>query len=1057
MKTKTLLLLTTLTLLVAAAFLGIYYFWDIEQQKIFLEKKIASLSHRPVYIQKAHLQLFPRIQVILNGVDIKDPNGKSDFIFIKKLRVGIALKPLLKRIFYFRYFIIDQPQITIRRTSKKNFNVSDLIQAANCSKAAKEEQKKPGLKGYQFLLKKLIIRKGNISFNDYSLPKAPVTLKFHDFSLQTSKVSIPGVIPLKLRCYLKSSGKDARIDLQGKIGPILDSSMIEAVRVKGDLLVTGLSISSFGPYLRRVKDIDSPGGIINGAISFNGSLRRGFETSVKLDFIDLKFKKHELFEREVKIAKTSLNLFLTWDKKKIRLPHITLSLPGLKATGKFIFNKTDTPVMEGEVEIENFDYQAFLPYFPLTLVPKQVKALMKKNILSGKINRLSLRYSETFPDSPQASSGKKSTTIEGDLSFRNFSLSIFDDLPHIKHLAGKINFKNGELTVSKLTGFFGNSEIKSGNISLSKASFLNISGDLKLDLFEVGKLLHSQRIPTCARKHLIKIESISGKALLTLDASGTLNDLKSLAFEGKLKLLNTSLDYKPFRKTGKGLRGTIRFTPYTIKTDNLSGWWADSPFICSGKIENYRSSDSQLKMHVESKQGMIKDLASAFFPWIGVKEGGVVNINIDFFCRGYRNENLRFKGQAKVQNLSLSFPSFPHPFTHLEGEVGFNSEGLYFPHINCKTGSSELSFSGQWKDFHQPVLSGKVIGGSVNFLDIFPLKKTGDSKPPFFRLEKLAFAVKKGYFQNFIFNDLEARTNYQSGVLDIPFLKAKSGAYREFNFTNLNNFQENRPIKISYRKGVATIPFLSFEANGGLWVETDIRLPLWPEKEETFSLTSAMKNISMMEFLQCFGRDKKRMTGTLNLNGSISGVGKNFSDWIKTLEGTVSLTVENGVLKRDAILSKIFSLLNVSRIFSGDYYTKLLTQGMYYDTIQGDFQIENGIARTESILLDSPSMKMNTVGNVNLENKTLDMEIAVRPLEMVDKVMGKIPILGKILMGSEGGVVTTYYKVTGTLDDPKVNQVVFQSLGRKAKGIFQRIFKLPETILHPGKNNRFFE
>ena len=102
-------------------------------------------------------------------------------------------------------------------------------------------------------------------------------------------------------------------------------------------------------------------------------------------------------------------------------------------------------------------------------------------------------------------------------------------------------------------------------------------------------------------------------------------------------------------------------------------------------------------------------------------------------------------------------------------------------------------------------------------------------------------------------------------------------------------------------------------------------------------------------------------------------------------------------------------------------------------------------------------MKMNAVGNINLGEKTLDLEIAVLPLETVDKVVAKIPILGTVLMGDEGAVVVTYYKMTGSFKNPQLRPVVFESLGRKGQGIFQRIFKLPETILNPNGKKRIPE
>jgi hypothetical protein len=71
----------------------------------------------------------------------------------------------------------------------------------------------------------------------------------------------------------------------------------------------------------------------------------------------------------------------------------------------------------------------------------------------------------------------------------------------------------------------------------------------------------------------------------------------------------------------------------------------------------------------------------------------------------------------------------------------------------------------------------------------------------------------------------------------------------------------------------------------------------------------------------------------------------------------------------------------------------------------------------------------------------------------VDKVIGIIPLVGHVLKDEKGAVLVTYYKVTGTFDNPEWKTMVFGSLGRKGQSIFKQIFKLPETILNwNGKN-----
>ncbi len=547
---------------------------------------------------------------------------------------------------------------------------------------------------------------------------------------------------------------------------------------------------------------------------------------------------------------------------------------------------------------------------------------------------------------------------------------------------------------------------------------------------------------------------MNGKGLLALKASGPLNDSGALAFEGKLTLIDADIDYRNFRKPTKKVNGTFQFTPDTITITDVTGWWANSPFTCLGEIKDYRSAEkSKIYVHVASENADINDLASAFFPWKGVQGKGLVKIFIDFNCLGYRSQNLRFKGQSQFHDLTLVFPALPNPFNNLQGKVGFSSDGLSFQRIKGETGSSDISFSGLWKNLSQPKISGNFGGNVVNFSDFYkPAEKEEEKKPFNFTLEKVFLSVKEGRYKDLFLEDIETEIGFRDGVLNVLSLKSQKGKFREFDFSGLNTIQENQPVKITYHDGVITIPFLCLESKGGKWVGKDIRLPIGAKEEEVFSLTSEMTGISMAEFLEGFPSDQRKITGSLNMNGKISGTGKTISDCLKTLNGEAALIMEDGVLKKGPILSKLFFVLNVSRIFSLDY-RKLLINGLPYESIQGNFQIQNGVAKTDSLYLDSPSMRMDLVGDIDLGNQTVNMEIAVQPLETVDKVIGRIPIVGTILKGDQGAIVVMYYKLTGPFENTKLNQVVFQSLGRKGQGMFKQIFKLPETIFNwNGKN-----
>ena len=1044
---KKIFLVSFFFLFIALTAAGIYYFSDITNQKSLLEKELTKFFQSPVSIQKVSLQMLPKPQVTLEGIDIKTRQGKSGFVSAKKMCLGISLKHLFRRLILFPFVTFEHPHITIVREKDKRLNISNLINTFPQKDPAEKKERGSWFHIFRFSLRSLTIQNGSLTFRDSSVSPTPINIV--DVDLKAMWVSNKEPLCVSLRCHLKNEGEDTRINLRGEFGPWLPKPKLTPTGCNVDLKFNNLPVSRLCPYWQQWRNIGSLKGIINGKASFKGFFGDGFETSGGLNLIDLTLTNDKIFEQAIEIKNIQLSFSGFLDKNKIRITDVKARLPELTLTGNFLLDKTDAPYLETAWETEKFDYHVIVPYIHTFLLPQKVKSILTANIKGGEITKLSFSYSEKFSGSPSATKVESPKTVAGNISLRNFSLQIAEDIPRIQSLSGQFSFKNDEMVINNLTGIFGNSTIERGRISLFNRAFLDLSANCSLELADLNKFLQSNIMPPAARNRLKKLSAMSGGSLLKLDISGPINDPGSLTFGGSLKLIKAAFNYKTFRKPGKNLYGTIRFTHYLITFSDINGYWANSPVICSGKIENYRTRESNISVRVASEEAVINDLTSSFFPWKGVQGAGLVPIEIDFFCQGYRKETFYFNGKATLKDLSLSFPALPQPFTSINGEMSFSSKGLTFSGVDLKAGSSQVSFSGRWDNLRKPVISGNIEGEVINFSD-FMNPPNQEKRGPLinYTLDKISLSAKKGRYKDILFADLKSTVNYHEGVLELPFLTIGNGNYRNFDFTNLNSFRKNTPAGIEYQDGVAIIPFLKLESRGGFWIGKNIRLPMWPGTNEQFSMESEIKSLAIEGLLEAFPPEKQNLTGTLTLNAEICGEGKNFSERMKTLEGTVTLSVADGVLKRGAILSKVFSLLNVSRIFSKDYYTKLLTQGLYYNTIQGEFQIENGIAQTESVLLESPSMKMDLVGDVNLGNKTLDMEIAVEPLETVDKIVGKLPIIGTVLMGDEGAIIVTYYKVSGTFDDPKVEQVVFQSLGRKAKGIFMRILNLPKDILN---------
>jgi len=152
------------------------------------------------------------------------------------------------------------------------------------------------------------------------------------------------------------------------------------------------------------------------------------------------------------------------------------------------------------------------------------------------------------------------------------------------------------------------------------------------------------------------------------------------------------------------------------------------------------------------------------------------------------------------------------------------------------------------------------------------------------------------------------------------------------------------------------------------------------------------------------------------------------------------------VLRRFQVLSKVFSLLNVSQIFALRLPDMSL-EGMPYSHLSANALVRDGRLTTEDLFIESPAMNLSLVGEVDLAGNTIDAVLGVKPLRTVDKIVTKIPIAGWILTGEEKALITAHFKVTGNRADPSVYPVPVTSLSEKVFGIFRRVLGLPGKVI----------
>ncbi len=195
--------------------------------------------------------------------------------------------------------------------------------------------------------------------------------------------------------------------------------------------------------------------------------------------------------------------------------------------------------------------------------------------------------------------------------------------------------------------------------------------------------------------------------------------------------------------------------------------------------------------------------------------------------------------------------------------------------------------------------------------------------------------------------------------------------------------------------------------------------------------------------ISCLQKGKMLIDGNFDLTGDLSFQWDESGSLLEAIEGNASLTAKDGRIYRATLLGKLFSMLNISKILTGQF-PDLEKEGFPYSTCKFSGKFKSGTFELEKGVIDSPAMKIFFEGDENIVKKEHQLTIVVAPLPTVDSVVDKIPVVNDVL---DKGLVVYPVKVRGGWDDPHLTLLSPTAVGGEVMGIMLRTLKLPVTIL----------
>jgi uncharacterized protein YhdP len=1058
-KVSGLLLVTVATVVTATAFF-LPYLLDVNAYRTEIVTALQQSLNRQVSFSSGSFAWHLGPSFEFKSFTVKERDGSADFITARQITVKLALIPLLEKKVELKNLILDGTTISLFRNFDGTYNIDDLL--------------KPGEDAVRVNFKKIRINDGTILWSDLAGRKVPLSATLRNISLATNNLGRGQKGHLKLTADIPAvSGPSAHITFSAALRlPSVSESLMETV-VDGDLSVKQGEIGRFWPYFGRYVPFANTGGRVDFATSFKGK-PQDFSAKGKVFIGGATVNWPAVFHANLSPKTLQLHYTATMTKQMIDFSAVEISMEGFRIKGSFQmqdYMSKDPRIIAKAVTPSTFRYEDVRNYVPYGIIDIDTADYIENKIKTGifKLDTGVLDGRVSQISHMEVGQNYNTLMIRGPVE--KATLSYGPKAPTFNNLKGIIELKGKNFNLVNMTGNFGSSPFSlNGSITeynTDKPADYPIRMDISPRPPEMAWLANIAGIPKLEYSNSSSLRLVGGGHYSAYRLNGDW-DLKQAAYRlpgyvskplsmphtlkfssiiGRESTKVTSVNYnlQPLVITGSGLigYGEKPYLGFDLQTNRfamsetlpvLSMWQEYKP---RGTVQAHiRGGGDPDDFSAMDYHGRVDINRFSLHPGGDLKQLSDINGSLIFKGNSLGTSNMTANYGRSAITMKAAIRSLKNPENDIT--ITLLSPQLYLHDINLADAhsdagirrlnasctlrkgsvtlksvsglinSSNFNLSGVYLTGRTPQATISVTSSKLDLDDlrIFASPVQKDGNPQALSLDlKAALNVEAGYFGKLAFSKLEAAVKQENGIINVQHLTAG----------------------ILGGKLAAKGKITPGGAQGDRY---DLNLDI--------SKADADKLFDALEI-------SREVSGTLALHGNLTARGNTLLDIKKSALGNIRLNMNNGTLQKFNTLSKVFSILNVSQLLKFQL-PDMVSGGMPYSSIKGNISVRDGLLASQDLFISSNAINISIVGSADIVKEELDLTLGVQPLQTVDKIVNRIPIVGWLLTGKDKDLLTAYFEAKGKWSDPQVNAIPVKSIGKGILHIFIRAFQLPVKL-----------
>jgi uncharacterized protein involved in outer membrane biogenesis len=1055
-------LLAALASLVTATALFLPYLLDVNAYRSEIVTALQQSLNRPVNFTSGTFAWHFGPSFEFNAFTVKERDGKTDFISAKKITIQVALIPLLEKKVELKNLILDETTISLVRGADGLLNIDDLL------KPDKQD-------GVRVNFKKIRVNKGAIFWSDMAGRKEPFTAALRNISLTTDHLDRGSKGSLKFSADIPAvQGAPTRISLSGKVRlPSGDTSLLET-DIDGDVSLKQAEIGRFWPYFGKYVPFANTGGRMDFSSSFKGKPQQ-FAAKGKILINGATVQWLTIFHAPLTPKNLQLEYSGKLTKQVIDISTVDLGMEGFRIKGSFqmqdfltkdprIIAKASTP---STFRYEDIKY--YVPYGLIDMADKGTSDYIENKIKAGIFKLDSGVLDGRISQITHMEVGQNYNTLFIRGPVEKGVLSYGPKAPTFNNLKGVIELKGKNFNLVGMTGNFGTSPFSlDGSITeynTDKTSDYPIRMDISPRPPEMAWLANFAGLTKLEYSNSSSLHLVGAGYYTAYRLNGDW-DLKQAAYSlpgyvskpaamphtlkfstviGKDATKVTSINYNlsPLVITGSGLigYGDKPFLGFDLQTNKfemnasvpiLSMWRQYKP---QGIVQAHiKGAGDPADLSAMDYYGTVNLTKLSFLPDDRLKPVTGATGTATFKGNSLETSTMAARYGDSVITLKAAIKSLKKP----EGDITLSSSLLNLHDINLSEKSRDAGIRrlGANITLHNDSISLNRVSGMINSSNFFLTGKilTGQAR----KANLSVTSTKLDIDDLKLLSPPASQGGAQQGSgMDVALsLNVENGNMGKLLFSNLN-------ADVVQDTGTMYLQNLTAGIYGGKLTAKG-RISPGGQQGDRYDLTVDLVKTDADKLFSALDISRE-VTGALTLHSNLTARGSTLTEIKKSSLGNIQLHMSNGKLRKFNTLAKVFSILNVSQLLKFKL-PDMASGGMPYSSIKGSVAVKDGIMSTKDMFISSNAINVSIVGTADIVKEELNLTLGAQPLQTVDKIVNRIPIVGWLLTGKDKDLLTAYFEAKGKWSDPQVSAIPVKSMSKGLLNIFVRAFELPVRL-----------